>query len=102
MKHRAVLLLCGLLAGWCSAATPKTYDVDICIYGGTDSGVAAALAARRRGRSVVVIEPFRHLGGIAGGGIRITLLGLEVYIGCNQDGNLTWGISGVKTFMHRY
>lgn len=46
-------------------------EADICIYGGTASGICAGLAARQRGQSVIMIEPARHLGGIAGGGIRI-------------------------------
>lgn len=49
----------------------KVYEADVCVYGGTASGIAAALAARQRGQSVIMIEPFRHVGGIAGGGIRI-------------------------------
>jgi len=52
-------------------AEVKTHQADVCVYGGTASGIAAGLAAVRRGRSVIMIEPFRHLGGIAGGGIRI-------------------------------
>ncbi len=29
------------------------------------------LAVARRGQSVIIVEPFRHLGGMHGGGIRI-------------------------------
>ncbi|MDP7287060.1 MAG: FAD-dependent oxidoreductase [Phycisphaerae bacterium] len=57
--------------GVARAADVKTHQADVCVYGGTASGIAAALAAVRRGRSVIIVEPFRHLGGIAGGGIRI-------------------------------
>ncbi|MCX7006452.1 MAG: FAD-dependent oxidoreductase [Kiritimatiellaeota bacterium] len=46
-------------------------EVDLCIYGGTAGGVAAGLAAARRGASVIIVEPMRHLGGMHGGGIRI-------------------------------
>ena len=45
--------------------------MDVCVYGGTASGVTAGLAAARRGKSVIIVEPFRHLGGMHGGGIRI-------------------------------
>ncbi|HEX3131989.1 MAG TPA: FAD-dependent oxidoreductase [Planctomycetota bacterium] len=51
------------------AAEPALH-VDVCVYGATASGVAAALAASQEGRSVVVIEPSRWLGGMTGGGIR--------------------------------
>lgn len=53
------------------AAAGKVLDTDVCVYGGTASGIAAGLAAARRGRSVIIVEPFRHLGGMHGGGIRI-------------------------------
>ena len=46
-------------------------EADVCVYGGTASGVTAGLAAARRGKSVIIVEPFRHLGGMHGGGIRI-------------------------------
>ncbi len=52
-------------------AKPETHEADVCVYGGTASGVTAALAAARRGQSVIIVEPFRHLGGMHGGGIRI-------------------------------
>lgn len=53
------------------AADRDVYKADVCVYGGTASGVAAALAAARRGQDVIIVEPFRHLGGMHGGGIRI-------------------------------
>jgi hypothetical protein len=40
----------------------------VCVYGGTASGVAAAIAAHDEGSSVVVVEPSRWLGGMSGGG----------------------------------
>lgn len=62
-----VLLICSLEA----ASATEVYEADICVYGGTASGVTAGLAAVRRGQSVIIVEPFRHLGGMHGGGIRI-------------------------------
>lgn len=44
-------------------------DCDICIYGGTSGGVVAAVQAARMGKSVVLIEPGRHLGGMMAGGL---------------------------------
>ena len=46
-------------------------EADVCVYGGSAGGVAAALAAARRGLDVVIVEPMRHLGGMHGGGIRL-------------------------------
>lgn len=46
--------------------------VDVCVYGGTSGGVVAAVAAARQGRSVVLVEPGRHLGGMTSGGLGLT------------------------------
>jgi len=69
MKQLALLL--AIMTAATAVAAETVHRADVCVYGGTASGIAASLAAKRRGRSVIVIEPFRHLGGIAGGGIRI-------------------------------
>ena len=71
MRKALALLLIALSICPPAIAVEKVHQTDICVYGGTASGIAAALAARQRGQSVIVIEPFGHLGGIAGGGIRI-------------------------------
>jgi len=42
---------------------------DVCVYGGTASGVMAAVAAARQGCRVVLVEPSRWLGGMTGGGL---------------------------------
>ncbi|MHC4231644.1 MAG: FAD-dependent oxidoreductase [Planctomycetota bacterium] len=48
----------------------NTYDkADVCVYGGTASGVMAAVAAAREGADVIIVEPSRWLGGMTGGGI---------------------------------
>jgi hypothetical protein len=43
--------------------------VDVCVYGGTSGGVMAAIALGRLGRSVAIVEPTRHLGGMTSGGL---------------------------------
>ena len=53
----------------CLAEEVKTYQADVCVYGGTASGVMAALAAKKEGAKVILIEPTRYLGGMTGGGI---------------------------------
>jgi hypothetical protein len=54
---------------------------DIVIYGGTSAGVAAAVAAARAGRSVVLIEPTQHLGGLSSSGLGATDIGNKSAIG---------------------
>ena len=38
---------------------------DVVVYGGTAAGVAAAVQVARMGRSVVLVAPEKHLGGMA-------------------------------------
>ncbi len=67
-----------------SALTPRsahadTYDV--VIYGGTSSAIAAAVQVTRMGRSVIVVSPDRHLGGLTSGGLGWTDTGRREVIG---------------------
>lgn len=43
--------------------------IDVCIYGGTSGGVIAAITLAQLGRSVLLIEPTRHVGGMTAGGL---------------------------------
>ena len=45
---------------------------DVVVYGGTSAGVVAAVKAARRGKSVILIEPSQHLGGLTSGWLRQT------------------------------
>ena len=54
---------------------------DVCIYGGTAAGVIAAIAAAREGRSVVLVEPGRHVGGMTSGGLGFTDFGKKAAVG---------------------
>ena len=67
----ALILVLNVLLVWpgCLVAEVKRYEADVCVYGGTASGVMAALAAEKEGSKVILIEPTRWLGGMTGGGI---------------------------------
>jgi hypothetical protein len=52
------------------AAEGGTYDV--VVYGGTSAAVTAAVQSKRVGKSVVVVSPDRHLGGLSCGGLGFT------------------------------
>jgi hypothetical protein len=54
---------------------------DIVVYGGTAGGVAAAVQGARMGKSVVLIEPGRHIGGLTSGGLGATDIGNKAAIG---------------------
>jgi len=72
-------LAANTLPSFSSAAAAD--NPDICIYGGTASGVMAAVTAAKQGRSVVLIEPSRWLGGMTGGGLSHVDWGREKAVG---------------------
>jgi len=57
----------------------STYD--IVVYGGASGGIAAALQAKRMGKTVLLIEPGNHLGGLSSGGLGATDIGNKAAIG---------------------
>ncbi len=81
MKHLytiAITIVC-LLVTAPAHAQEKVYD--IVIYGGTSGGVAAAVQAKRMGKSVILIEPTKFLGGLTTGGLGATDIGNKGAIG---------------------
>ena len=46
-------------------------EADLCVYGASGAGIAAAVAAAREGYSVVIIEPVHKIGGLLGSGFRM-------------------------------
>ena len=50
-------------------------EVDVCVYGGTSAGVVAAYSAKMMGKSVLLIEPGKYLGGMTTGGLGSTDIG---------------------------
>lgn len=55
--------------------------VDVCVYGGTSAGVVAAVAAAAAGKSVILLQPGLHLGGLSSGGLGWTDYGRKHVIG---------------------
>ena len=54
---------------------------DVVVYGGTSGGITAAIQATRMGKTVLLIEPGRHLGGLTSGGLGATDIGNKAAIG---------------------
>ena len=50
-------------------ARAEEVQADVVIYGGTSSGVAAAVQAHRMGKTAVIVEWTNHLGGLTTGGL---------------------------------
>ncbi|MCL4177600.1 MAG: FAD-dependent oxidoreductase [Verrucomicrobia bacterium] len=70
-----------LLLGWTGSGHAATTETDLVIYGGTAAGVMAAVEGSRLGKSVVLIEPGRRLGGLTSGGLGQTDIGNKRAIG---------------------
>lgn len=66
------LLFFLFLSGYCLA---QVKSVDICVYGGTSAGVIAAYTAKKYGKTVLLIEPTKRLGGLTSGGLGQTDIG---------------------------
>ncbi|GAB3925401.1 FAD-dependent oxidoreductase [Larkinella terrae] len=60
------------------AATRKA---DVIIYGGTAAAVTAAVQVTKMGKSVIVVSPDKHLGGLSAGGLGFTDTGNKEVIG---------------------
>ena len=71
MKRTTIMIFAVLLLAGCSRS--RTYDV--CVYGSTSAGVVAAYSAAQCGKSVVLIEPTEHVGGMTTGGLGFTDIG---------------------------
>jgi hypothetical protein len=75
--HKCIAIMTAL-----AAANLQAADVhDVVIYGGSAAGAAAAVQTARMGRSVIVIEPGRHIGGLTSGGLGMTDSGNRSVIG---------------------
>lgn len=64
------------------AANPALQlDTDVCVYGGTPAGVAAAVQAARMGKEAKLFVFRRHVGGMTSGGLTASDLGTRQAIG---------------------
>jgi len=79
---------------FCNRVVYGDQRADVVIYGGTSAGVIAAIQVAKMGKSVILVGPDRHLGGLTSGGLGYT------------DGGNTGSIGGMarefyeKVFSH--
>ncbi|HEY6227526.1 MAG TPA: FAD-dependent oxidoreductase, partial [Verrucomicrobiae bacterium] len=74
-------LLCSVLITSFSAGRAFAETFDVVVYGGTAAAVVAAVQAKKMGKTVVVISPDKHLGGLSSGGLGFTDTGNKAVIG---------------------
>jgi len=75
----AFVVTCGFQSSDLAAGPRQTYDV--VIYGGTSAAISAAVQARRMEKTVVVVCPEKHLGGLTAGGLGWTDSGRKEAVG---------------------
>jgi hypothetical protein len=80
---KPALLVTGLCLLLCRPAPlqAELIETDVCVFGATSSGIAAAVQAARMGKSVVIAEPGAFLGGLTTGGLGATDIGNKAAIG---------------------
>ena len=66
---QALAWLCGVSLTLSASSAPAADNYDIVVYGGTSGGVMAAVQAARMNKTVALIEPSQHLGGMTSGGL---------------------------------
>jgi FAD dependent oxidoreductase len=59
----------------------QPHQADVVIYGATSSGIAAAVQVSRMGKSVLIVDPGTHIGGLTTGGLGWTDIGNKQVIG---------------------
>lgn len=59
----------------------EVLEADIVIFGATSGGIAAAVQAKRMGKTAILLEWTRHLGGLTTGGLGATDIGNKGAIG---------------------
>ncbi|EOR94582.1 putative xanthan lyase [Arcticibacter svalbardensis MN12-7] len=62
-------------------AQPKTIKADVIIYGGTSTAIASAVQLSRMHKSVIIVCPEKHIGGLSASGLGFTDIGNKVVIG---------------------
>jgi hypothetical protein len=74
MRHLSASLL-----ALCLSTAHAAHDV--VIYGGTCAAVTAAVQVKKMGKSVIIVSPDKHLGGLSSGGLGFTDTGNKAVIG---------------------
>ncbi len=85
-KYKSILSILAMvfliIISSCSGSkNPNEYSADLIIYGGTSAAVTAAVEAVQSGKTVLVVSPDTHLGGLSSGGLGFTDTGNKSTIG---------------------
>jgi hypothetical protein len=81
LKPTLRTIACAALAAATISSAAAADSADIVIYGGTSAGITAAIQSARMGKTAVLIEPTKFLGGLTTGGLGATDIGNKRAIG---------------------
>ena len=75
------LITCLIFLAFIPFLRAETKQADVIIYGGTSAAVIAAVQAKKMGKSVIIVSPDKHLGGLSSGGLGWTDSGKKEAVG---------------------
>ncbi len=83
LKYVLLIYTAGMIVCGCQSSkqAENEFSADVIIYGGTSSAVVAAVEVAQSGKSVIVVSPDKHLGGLTSGGLGYTDTGDKSTIG---------------------
>lgn len=78
-RKMAVVACLGMLVAIVDAG--ETREADVVVYGDASGGVTAAVQAARMGKSVILVSPVGHLGGLSSSGLGWSDIGNDKILG---------------------
>jgi hypothetical protein len=83
MKFNLITLILAIviLTGCQSQSSEKELKADVIVYGGTSSAITTAVQIKRMGKSVIIVSPDTHVGGLTSSGLGYTDTGNKEVIG---------------------
>lgn len=81
MKSTYLFLLLAFIGVSGCQTDQNSYKADVIVYGGTSAAVTTAVQVSRMGKSVIVVSPDKHLGGLSSSGLGFTDTGNKEVIG---------------------
>jgi hypothetical protein len=86
MKKPLLLISLASLSLFSFAQKKQPATADVIIYGGTSAAITAAVQVTRMGKTVIIVSPDIHLGGLSSGGLGFTDTGnKEVINGLSRE-----------------
>src|SRR5690606_19406907 len=78
---RFILLILSMVGAVSACAANEVFEYDVVVYGGTSAAITTAVQTKRMGKTVAVVSPDIHLGGLSSGGLGFSDTGDKAVIG---------------------